>query len=77
MDRPRLEFVFPAAHNPGREARQRIGDFVRHRGFTERDVQTVELVASELICNAIDHGGGGGANEVEELKEQVEVTVSL
>ena len=72
-----MEFVFPAAHGPGREARRRIGDFLRGRGLTERDVQNVEFVASELICNAVDHGGGGGAREVEDLKEAVEVRVSF
>jgi anti-sigma regulatory factor (Ser/Thr protein kinase) len=77
MAKLELNFVFPAAHGPGGDARRRIREFVRGCDLTERDVQTVEFVASELICNAIDHGGGGGAREVEDLVGDVEVAVHV
>ena len=71
----RLEFV--AAHAVGRRARTELREFGSQRGMTDRALETLEFVAGELIDNAIDHGGGGGAREVSDAQEGAQVDTHL
>jgi len=71
----RLEFV--AAHALGRLARTELGAFASRQGLAARALETLEFVAGELIDNAIDHGGGGGAMEVGDVEPGVHVDAHL
>jgi anti-sigma regulatory factor (Ser/Thr protein kinase) len=54
-----LRLDLPAAHSAGRMARQVVGQFASEHGVKGDDIGTLELVSSELLSNAVDHGGGG------------------
>lgn len=59
-----LELDLPAAHSAGRMARQMAREFALAEGVPAPEVETLEFVTGELLDNAVDHGGGGGAREV-------------
>ena len=71
----RLEFV--AAHVVGRRARTELREFGSLKGMSGRALETLEFVAGELIDNAIDHGGGGGAREACDAREDAQVDTHL
>jgi anti-sigma regulatory factor (Ser/Thr protein kinase) len=58
-----LELDLPAAHSAVRMARIVLRRFARLQGAPAREIETMEFVASELLANAIDHGGGNHAME--------------
>lgn len=58
-----LELDLPAAHAAVRMARQVLRKFARLEGAPDREIETMEFVASELLANAVDHGGGNHALE--------------
>jgi anti-sigma regulatory factor (Ser/Thr protein kinase) len=66
-----LRIDLPAAHSAGRMGRRMVREFAIAEGVAEGEVQTLEFVAGELLDNAVDHGGGGGAREVNELPRDV------
>lgn len=72
-----LHLDLPAAHSAGRMARQVVGRFALEKGVPEEEVSTLELVTSELLSNAVDHGGGESAMEEEDLKEDVRMQLRL
>ncbi|MEX1025665.1 MAG: ATP-binding protein [Planctomycetota bacterium] len=56
----------PASHASVRVARNLVARFARMSGVPEGDVDSMRLVASELLANAVDHVpgvGSGGARE--------------
>ena len=55
----------------GRIARQ----FAEAEGLPERECETLEFVAGELLDNAVDHGGGGAARELEDLERDVRMSL--
>jgi anti-sigma regulatory factor (Ser/Thr protein kinase) len=59
----RIELELPAVHEAVRVARSSLRSFLRMSGVPDREVDTLVLVASELLGNAIDHGGGEAAME--------------
>lgn len=61
-----LELDLPAAHSAVRMARAVLRRFARLEGAPAREIETMEFVASELLANAIDHGGGNHAMEERE-----------
>ena len=61
--RRELAFDLPAAHRTVRVARNLARRFARMEGVNERDVDSMLLVLSELLANAVDHGGGEAAME--------------
>lgn len=61
-----LELDLPAAHNAVRMARVVLRRFARLQGAPQREIETMEFVASELLANAVDHGGGNRAMEERE-----------
>lgn len=67
----------PAAHSEGRMARQVLRKFAEVRGMLEREIETLELVASELLGNAVDHGGGGAAMERSDVVGKVRMRLTL
>ena len=73
----RLELDLPAAHSAGRMARRMAREFALAEGLPEDEVETLEFVTGELLDNAIDHGGGGGALEVDDLPRDVRMRLDL
>ncbi|GGY97239.1 ATP-binding protein [Streptomyces nitrosporeus] len=57
-------FVFPAVESCVAEARKRVRRVVRGWGFTEEFSDTAELLASELVTNAVLHASGGDSCRV-------------
>ena len=72
-----LRLDLPAAHSAERMARAVLRQFARREGIPAREIETLEFVASELLANAVDHGGGGRAMEESDLKERVRMTLAL
>jgi anti-sigma regulatory factor (Ser/Thr protein kinase) len=77
QERKELNLDLPAAHSAGRMARQVVGKFALEQGIGEDEVGTLELVASELLSNAVDHGGGGSAMEESDLESDVRMHLRL
>lgn len=77
-ERPQgLELDLPAAHSAGRMGRRMAREFALAEGLPAKEVETLEFVVGELLDNAIDHGGGGGAREVAELPSDVRMHLLL
>ena len=75
-DAPRdLHLDLPAAHSAGRMGRQVVRKFALEHGIPEEEIDTLELVASELLSNAVDHGGGGAALNEADLESDVRMQV--
>jgi anti-sigma regulatory factor (Ser/Thr protein kinase) len=74
---PELRLDLPAAHSASRMARQVVGKFALEHGLTAEEIGTLELVTSELLSNAVDHGGGGAAMEEKDLVADVRMQLSL
>jgi anti-sigma regulatory factor (Ser/Thr protein kinase) len=71
-DRPHeLSLDLPAAHSAERMARTVLRQFARREGVAQPEIETLEFVASELLANAVDHGGGGRAMEESYLTRRV------
>ena len=63
MSDPReLRLDLPAAHSAVRMARNLVRKFAT-QFMPEGEVETLELITSELLSNAVDHGGGNSAME--------------
>jgi len=68
-----LSLELPAAHVVERHARKLLHDFATSHGMPEDELQTMEFVASELLSNAVDHGGGARAMELFEAPKHVRI----
>lgn len=62
-----LRLELPATHESVRVARHVLLHFARLRGVEDAERDTLALVASELLSNAVDHGGGQAAMDETEL----------
>jgi serine/threonine-protein kinase RsbW len=58
-----LALDLPATHASVHVARRVLRHFARLLGLVDAEVEILMLVASELLANAVDHGGGAGAME--------------
>lgn len=72
-----IRLDLPAAHSEGRMARQVLRKFAEVRGIAEREIETLELVASELLGNAVDHGGGNAAMDRSDLIKKVRMRLDF
>ncbi len=72
-----LELRLAAAHASARVGRQMARHFARLDGLDEDEVDHLALVASELLSNAVDHGGGGAAMEVKDADARMSLTLEL
>ena len=72
-----LAVKFPASHDQGILCRRLLESFGREVGVPEGEDGTLQLVTSELLTNAIDHGGGGGARDFKDLKVDVRLQARL
>ena len=69
--------VFPASHDQGVLCRRILEGHARDEGIPSGEDAVIGLVTSELLTNAIDHGGGGGAHTFQELGSDVRVRSKL
>ena len=65
-----LHLDLPATHAHGRMGRQIARQFAEAEGVPESDCDTFEFVVGELLDNAIDHGGGDAARDLEDLPRE-------
>jgi anti-sigma regulatory factor (Ser/Thr protein kinase) len=72
-----LRLNMPATHSFGRMARQIVRQFALSEGLPEKEIETLEFVAGELLDNAVDHGGGRGARELADLEGDVRMGMHL
>lgn len=72
-----LSLDLPAAHRGVRVARNVVRHFARLQGMKDHDVESLTLVVSELLANAIDHGGGNAALTEDDLESDVRVRLDL
>ncbi len=73
----RVELELPAAHSAVRVARHVVRSFIRLNGMPDREVETLVLVASELLGNAVDHGGGSRAMDEAEVTNGAKMRLRL
>lgn len=66
-----LDLDLPATHAHGRMARRIARQFALTEKLPAPEVETLEFVVGELLDNAVDHGGGGAARELEDLPKDV------
>ena len=67
VHRHELALDLPAAHRGVKVARNVVRHFARMEGLPDQDTEQLVLIVSELLANAIDHGGGGAALTEHEL----------
>jgi len=72
-----LRLDLPAAHSAERLARAVMRQFVQHEGVAADEVDALEFVASELLSNAVDHGGGQAAMEESDAPPNVRMQLHL
>ena len=73
----RVMVDLPAVHESVRLGRRMVRLFGRAFLFEDKEVDGLMLVASELLANAVDHGGGGGAMKVADLTGDVRMGIEL
>lgn len=66
-----LDLQLPSTHAHGRMARRVARQFAEGEGLDGSECETLEFVVGELLDNAVDHGGGGAARELEDLERDV------
>jgi anti-sigma regulatory factor (Ser/Thr protein kinase) len=72
-----LRLDLPAAHSAERMARAVLRQFAVREHVPAKEIETLEFVASELLSNAVDHGGGRRAMEESEVKDGVRMSLFL
>lgn len=72
-----MELDLPAVHRAVRVARDLVRRFARMEGLVDREVETLQLVVSEFLANAVDHGGGGHALSEEDLESGVRMRLGF
>ena len=70
-----LRLDLPATHAHGRMARRIAREFAESEGLAERECETLEFVVGELLDNAVDHGGGHAARELQDLADDVRMSL--
>ena len=61
-----LSLDLPAVHEQVVVARRALRIFARMQGVSGRTLDNLLLVASELLSNAVDHGGGDSSMDLQE-----------
>ena len=73
----KLSLDLPAAHSTVPIARRVVRHFARLEGLGVREVDTLMLVTSELLGNAVDHGGGGAAMNADDVENDARMRLSF
>jgi anti-sigma regulatory factor (Ser/Thr protein kinase) len=72
-----LRLDLPAAHSAQRMARSVVRRFARSEGVPGEEIERIEFIASELLANAVDHGGGERAMEESDRPGDVRMSLVL
>ncbi len=72
-----LTLNLPAAHRGVRIARSVVQRFSRMQGLPQTEADALVLVVSELLGNAIDHGGGEAAMTEEDLDGDIRMRLNF
>ena len=72
-----LRLDLPAAHSAARLVRRMIRIFAKSVGIAGTDLDELLLVASELVGNAVDHGGGGAALDTDDHRSRMKLALEL
>jgi len=67
----------PCVHKAVRTGRRVVQTFARTEGLADEEIERLMLVASELLANAVDHGGGEAAMTEEDLTSDVRMLLRL
>lgn len=77
MARRVIELDLPAVHDQVPVARRSLRIFARMEGLAPQEVDTLLLVASELLSNAVDHGGGDSKMDFSEIDAETHARMRL
>lgn len=72
-----LSLELPCVHRAVRVGRRVAQAFARTDDMADSDIEKLMLVVSELLANAVDHGGGGAAMTEEDLVGDVRMKLRL
>lgn len=72
-----LSLDMPAVHREVRVARNVVRSFARMEGLKDVEIEQLVLIVSELLANAIDHGGGSPAMTEHDLSGDPRMRLSL
>lgn len=72
-----LVLDLPAVHAGARLARHLIRPFAKSVGIAGRELDHLVLVASELIGNAVDHGGGEAAMDAGQHEMRMKLALEV
>jgi len=72
-----LSLDLPSVHRAVRIGRRVVQSFARTDGLEDDEIERLMLVTSELLANAVDHGGGGAAMSEEDLASDVRMRLRL
>ncbi len=72
-----LALDLPASHSAVPVARRVLKHFAKLNGLAESEVEILMLVSSELLGNAVDHGGGSGAMEAADVSARMRLCLRL
>ena len=72
-----LRLDLPAAHSAARMARHLVREFASREGLPAEELDSLLLIADELLSNAVDHGGGEAAQDESDLAEPVRMSLAL
>ena len=72
-----LRLDLPAVHSAARMARHLVREFSAREGLADEEVDSLLLIADELLSNAVDHGGGEAAREEGDHSEAARMGLTL
>ncbi len=72
-----LSLDLPCVHRAVRIGRKVVQSFARTDGLRDEEIERLMLVTSELLANAVDHGGGNAAMSEEDLPSDVRMRMRL
>jgi anti-sigma regulatory factor (Ser/Thr protein kinase) len=72
-----LALDLPAAHRSVRVARHVVRHFARLEGVKNAEIEQLVLIVSELLANAVDHGGGPPAMSEHDLESDARMHLAL
>jgi len=75
--RREVNLDLPCVHRAVRIGRRVVQTFARTDGLADEPIERLMLVVSELLANAVDHGGGGGAMSEQDLEGDVRMQLRL
>lgn len=75
--RREVSLDLPCVHRAVRIGRAVVASFAQTDGLAEGEIETLTLAVSELLANAVDHGGGGASMCEDDLTSDVRMRLQL